>query len=374
MTIELRPVINAAATLTRLGGSRLAPPVIAAMASAAQCFLDVPDLQQQVGAELARLTGNEAGYVSSGASAGITLAVAACAGGCFPRDFEVAMLPCHRNPYDYAARMLGARIVDLDAMTSDTACVLWFAGAHYGDADLGEAVALARSYGVPVLVDAAAQVPPISSLWDFTVGAGADAVILSGGKGLRGPQSSGLVLGRADVIEECRRLGSPNHGVGRGMKVGKEELLGLLSAVEWSLQQDEAALLARYEHVVTDWIAALGALPGVTAVRDFPSEAGQPHSRALVRVAGWSGHALADALWAGTPRVAVLVVGEAIALNPQTLDPGEEAQVLDACTLAARSGRGEVARTRPLPVPLAPVPGAGEVARTRPLPAVDLDR
>ncbi|QUQ65392.1 aminotransferase class V-fold PLP-dependent enzyme [Kutzneria sp. CA-103260] len=339
--IELRPVINAAATLTRLGGSRLAPPVIEAMTAASQCFVDLPDLQRQVGAELARLTGNEAGYVSSGASAGITLSVAACAGGSFPRDFEVAILPQHRNPYDFAARLLGARIVDLDATSPDTACLLWFAGAHYGDADLGKAIALAHSYGVPVLVDAAAQVPPISSLWSFTVDAGADAVILSGGKGLRGPQSSGLVLGRADIVEGCRRFGSPNHGVGRGMKVGKEELLGLLAAVEWSLAQDEPALLDSYERVVTDWLTALNRFPGVTAVRGFPSEAGQPHSRALVRVAGWSAPALADALWSGSPRVAVLVVDDAIALNPQTLAPGEHSLVLDALVAVVASSRFE---------------------------------
>lgn len=340
--LGLRPVINAAATLTRLGGSRPAPPVVAAMAEAAAEFVDVPELQRRVGDRIAALTGNAAGYVSSGAAAGITLAVASCATGpeppaleVFPTTARVAMFAGHRNPYDYAVRQLGAQIVEFGddpVIAAGTTCVLWFAGAHYaaGAPPLAEVIAVARAHGVPVLVDAAAQVPPISSLWDFTTGLGADAVILSGGKGLRGPQSSGLVLGSAPIIEGCRAHGSPNHAFGRGMKVGKEELLGLLAAVEWSLEQDEVALLEQYEKTVTRWLDGLAGLPGVEASRGYPSEAGQPHSRALVRVRGRTASSLAKALWDGEPRIAVNIVGDAIALNPQTLETGEDLVVLDA--------------------------------------------
>ncbi|MFD9889870.1 aminotransferase class V-fold PLP-dependent enzyme [Amycolatopsis sp. NPDC059027] len=351
--LGLRPVINAAATLTRLGGSRLAPPAVVAMAEASCEFVDVPELQRRVGARLAELTGNTAGYVTSGAAAGITLSVAACVTGPEPSTVEVfpamtgmtrtrvAMFRGHRNPYDYNARLLGAEIVEFGAdlasmeaaIGADTACVLWFAGAHYaeGAPPLSEVVALAKARGVAVLVDAAAQIPPISSLWDFTAGLGADAVLVSGGKGLRGPQSSGLVLGSTAVIEGCRAHASPRHGVGRGMKVGKEEMLGLLAAVEWSLQQDEPALLAEYEKSVTRWVEGLGGLPGVRVERGYPSEAGQPHGRALVHVSaatGWTTETLVKALWENDPRIAVNVVGDAIALNPQTLEPGEDVLVL----------------------------------------------
>jgi len=353
--LGLRPVINAAATLTKLGGSRLAPPAVAAMAEAAEAFVDLPELQRRVGGHLADLTGNEAGYVSSGAAAGITLAVASCMTGPKPADPavfpeltgvrkpRVAMFRGHRNPYDYSVRQLGAEIVEFDgdplsqrrAIGPATACVLWFAGAHYaeGAPELSEIITLAKDRSVPVLVDAAAQVPPISTLWDFTTGLGADAVILSGGKGLRGPQSSGLVLGAGTIIEGCRAHGSPHHAFGRGMKVGKEETLGLLAAVEWSLDRDETALLAGYEASVTRWVDGLRGLPGVRAERGYPSEAGQPHSRALVHLdpdRGWSVDELATALWDRDPRIAVLVQGGAIALNPQTLDPGEDLIVLDA--------------------------------------------
>lgn len=359
--LGLRPVINASATLTALGGSLLAPPVITAMAEAAAHFVDLPELQKRVGERIATLTGNEAAYVSSGAAAGITLAVAACMAGtscveAFPgldglTRTEVVLFRSQRNGYDYAVRQTGARVVEAGATPDSlgralgprTACVLWFAGSHYADGapPIEDVVAVARDMSVPVLVDAAAQIPPVSSLWHFTREVGADAAIFSGGKGLRGPQSSGLVLGRQEIIEACRAHGSPNYAIGRGMKVGKEELAGLLAAVEWSLKRDEPALLAAYEATVASWIAGLAGVPGVRVKRGYPSEAGQPHGRAIVTLhpaSGWTREELVDALWAHEPRIAVGVVGtDSLALNPQTLEPGEDAIVLDALLHLLRS-------------------------------------
>jgi L-seryl-tRNA(Ser) seleniumtransferase len=354
--LGVRPVINAAATLTRLGGSLMPPIVLEAMAEGAGAFVDLPELQQRVGDRLAELTGNEAGYVSSGAAAGIMLTVAACMAGTDPARIaafphldgiektEVVVHRCQRNGYDYAARQTGARMVEIEGVESEleaalserTACVLWFAGAHFAEGALPieKVVEIAHRREVPVLVDAAAQIPPMASLWRFTRDAGADAVIVSGGKGLRGPQSSGLVLGRRFIVEGCRANGSPNHTIGRPMKVGKEEMLGLLAAVEWSLEQDEPGTIAGYEASVAGWIEGLDGIPGVRAERRFPSEAGQPHARAVVHIASpcpWTRDAVADALWARTPRIAVSTLGEdAIGLNPQTLEPGQDRVVLDA--------------------------------------------
>ncbi|GAA1579366.1 hypothetical protein GCM10009804_39930 [Kribbella hippodromi] len=212
--------------------------------------------------------------------------------------------------------------------------MLWFAGAHYaaGALPVEEVVQCAREAGVPVIVDAAAQIPPVASLWRFTRDIGADAVIVSGGKGLRGPQASGLVLGKRSIVDNLRMHTSPKHELGRGMKVGKEELLGLLAAVEWTLAQDEGALLAGYERIVDDWIAGLQGLPGVVVERGYPSEAGQPHSRAVLRLVR-DRDEIVQALWDGDPRISVGTYGlpaDAIALNPQTLQPGEEKVVLDA--------------------------------------------
>ncbi|HEX6355620.1 hypothetical protein [Actinophytocola sp.] len=355
--LGVRPVVNASATLTTLGGSLLAPPAVVAMAEAAGHFVDLPELQTRVGERIATLTGNEAAYVSSGAAAGITLAVAACLAGperieAFPAldgiaRNEVVLFRSQRNGYDYAVRQTGARVVEagatLDSLSPRTACVLWFAGTHYaeGAPPIEEVVPVARAAGVPVLVDAAAQIPPISSLWHFTREVGADAAIFSGGKGLRGPQSSGLVLGRRAIIDGCRAHGSPNHAIGRGMKVGKEELAGLLAAVEWSLARDEPALLKAYEARVANWLRGLVDLPGVHVERGYPSEAGQPHGRAIVTLSpasGWTRDELVAALWADEPRIAVGVVGtDSLALNPQTLEPGEDVVVLDALLHHLRS-------------------------------------
>jgi L-seryl-tRNA(Ser) seleniumtransferase len=336
------------------------PPVLDAMRAGAESFVDLVELQRRVGDRIARLTGNEACYVSSGAAAGIAIAIAGCIAGNDPDSIhrlphvdgpppEVVVHRTHRNGYDQAARQTGAclieigepssvtRVSDLEAaLSARTACVLYFAGAHFapGALSLEEVIASAHARGLPVLVDAAAQVPPVANLWHFTRELGADAAIFSGGKGLRGPQSSGLVLGRRSLVDACIPNGPPNHSLGRPMKVGKEEMLGILAAVEWSLAQDEAALLASYEVMVQRWIAGLAGLPGVRVERGYPSEAGQPHGRAIVHLGPGSviGRAeLIDALWAADPRIAVgQVEPDAIALNPQTLEPGEDQIVLDA--------------------------------------------
>ena len=347
--LGLRPVINAAATLTSLGGSLMPGPVLESMADAAGSFVDIVELQERVGTRLAQLTHNEAGCVVSGAAAGITLAVAACIAGSDPdlvggfpyldrvKRREVVIERRHRNGWQYAAALTGARIVEyedtaggLEAVISErTACVLSFAGARFGTdvASVERVVKIAHAHAVPVIVDAAAQIPPISSLWNYTRDAGADLVIVSGGKGLRGPQCSGLVLGAKNLVESCRANGNPNMSIGRGMKVGKEEMIGLLAAVEWYLEQDEAATMAWYESTVQRWIDGLAGIPGVAASRGYPNEAGQPFGRAIVRITTpcrWTRDETVQELWDGDPRVAVGVIDDdAIALNPQTLGPDE---------------------------------------------------
>jgi uncharacterized pyridoxal phosphate-dependent enzyme len=350
--LKVKPVINAAATLTRLGGSLMPPEVVTAMAAASHAFVDLPEMHVAVGNKIAELTKNEAAYVSSGAAAGITLSVAACIAGsdpeligCFPyldgiTKREVIIHKSQRNGYDYAARMTGARIVEVDgtwaslqsALSERTACVLWFGGAHFakGALPIEEIVEISRAAGVPVLVDAAAQIPMIANLWHFTRDVGADAAIFSGGKGLRGPQSSGLVLGKQWIVDGCRANGNPNQSLGRPMKVGKEELAGMLAAVEWSLAQDEQATILGYESMVANWIEDLQRIPGIEIERGYPSEAGQPFGRALVRILPEHPLARDDvvaALWDGNPRIAVGTAdlpANVIALNPQTVEPGED--------------------------------------------------
>jgi L-seryl-tRNA(Ser) seleniumtransferase len=352
--LGIKPIINASATLTKLGGSRMPGEVLEAMHAAAGSFIDLPLFQTRVGDRIAELTRNDAAFVSSGAAGGIVLAVAtfmAAPNEPDPMAYpmlkgitrnEVIVFGSQRNGYDFAIVQTGASIVACDdtlesfeaAISGRTACLVWFAGALAAKSpSIEDVIAIARRHHVPVLVDAAAQIPPVSNLWHYTKGLGCDGVVFSGGKGIRGPQSAGLVLGTRELIAGCRRLSAPTQGIGRPMKVGKEELAGMLAAVRFTLDQDEDAMLEGYESIVQRWIGGLAGIAGVTTERGFPSEAGQPHARAIVYLdAGFSKtrDQVIDELKTGDVWIEVAALEpNAIALNPQTVT-SEEADIVTA--------------------------------------------
>ena len=355
--LDISPVINANATLTRLGGSLMPPEVVEAMFEAAKFFVDLPELQRRVGNRIALLTQNEACYVSSGAAGGIVVATAACITGTDMAAIhrlpdltglknEVVVHKSHRNGYDHAVRQVGVKLVEIgyadgafdwqleEAINANTAAVIWFQGNMGGpnDIPLEQVIDIAHARGVPVLVDAAAQLPPVENLWKFTQ-LGADAAIFSGGKDLRGPQSSGLVLGKQWLVDACALNGPPNHSIGRPMKVGKEEMLGLLAAVERYLALDHEARASQMEEVITGWCSELNRLDGVHAARSFPSEAQQPSARAHVHIdaaaVGRTRDEIVQGLLDGSPSVSVaLGPDSSLYLNPMTLEDGEEEVVL----------------------------------------------
>ena len=358
--LGIRPVINAQATLTKLGGSVMPPEVVDAMREAARCFVDLEVLQRRVGERIAALTRNEAAYVSSGAAAGLTLATAACTAGAdldarnrIPdlsgMKNEVIIQRLHRNGYDYAVRQVGVRVVEIGddtgtkradlerAVNARTAAVFWFQGGmnRPSELPLADVIRIAGNASVPVIVDAAAQLPPVENLWRFTA-MGAALAIFSGGKDLAGPQSSGLVLGRRDLVEACRIHGNPNQGVGRPMKVGKEELMGCLAAVERYVALDHEARGRMFEETVEMWNEGLGGITGVSSVRDFPNEAGQPVPWSLVTFRDRDARdAVVKILLDGEPAVAVAPSGEnAVHLNPMTLREGEAEVVLERLRVA----------------------------------------
>jgi uncharacterized pyridoxal phosphate-dependent enzyme len=354
--LGIKPLINAAGTYTILGGSRLAPPVMAAMAEAANTFLDFELLSARVGERLATMTRNEAAIVTSGAAAGVAIAIAACVAGTDPEriaafpgaaaDARVIVQRSQRNGYDYSARMSGVQLVEIgdatgttlaeleDALEEPAACVLVFVGEQYdrGAVALSDVTRAAHAHGVPVVVDAAASVPPIANLGRLTRDHGADLVVFSGGKGLRGPQTTGLVVGRGNLVAACVANSSPRHSLGRPMKVGKEELLGLLAAIEWSLAQDEPAYLAALEARTARWIAGLADVPRVHVKRGIPANAAEPIPRALVRLDG-ADMAERDRVVAAIRArgVALMIDGDtSIVMNPQTLSDDEVEPVLEA--------------------------------------------
>ena len=364
--LGLRPVTNGCGTVTRLGGSLMPPPVVEAMIAASRQFVDLEDLQDAVGRRIAKLTRNEAAYVSSGAAAGLTLATAACVAGTDPEMIaalphpqkvpgarcEVIFQRCQRSGYDYAVRQVGVDMIEIgpeqsspadfpavrqeleQALSERTAAVLYFARGedHHGGLPAAEVVAAVHAQGVPVILDAAAQLPPVENLWRFTQ-EGADLVIFSGGKGLCGPQATGLVLGRADLIKACAVQGNPNQAIGRPMKVGKEELCGCLAAVEWYMGLDHAAM-KRFEAQMATIVARLSRQPGVSAEIE-PAAGSNPYlPRALLRfdieVVGQSRDQIVDELKHGEPAIEVSVLGDSsLYINAQTLMEGEEVVIAD---------------------------------------------
>lgn len=404
--LGVRPVVNGVGTVTRLGGSLMPATVIEAMIEAARSYVPLAELQAAAGRRLAELTHNEAAYIASGAAAGLVLATAACITGSDPEKMAALPRPerisggrnrvivhrCQRNGYDFAVRQVGVELVEIgpaktevaehsttpteleQALDDRTAAVVYFAGRHFapGALTVEQVVQIAHARNVPVIVDAAAQIPPVENLWRYTgtggpapwaqaltrlgvseaappriESAGADLAIFSGGKGLCGPQSSGLMLGRADLIAAIARQGNPNALIGRPMKVGKEEICGLVAAVEWYLALDYTALAARYEQQVQYLLDAAAQLPGVVTRRDWPNEAGQPMPRALVTLtpeAPLTRDALQQRLLAADPAVELSNAGaDGVYVNPQNLREGDEiliAEALHRVFEGARHGPG----------------------------------
>ncbi len=351
--LGIRTVINGNATLTRLGGSIMPPEVVAAMADASKHFVDIIELQKRVGEEIAKLTHNEAAYVSCGAAAALTLSTAACITGLDPAKRE--KLPhldasmkseviVHRHGrvgYDFAVRQVGVTFVEIgnengttsdeleDAITDKTAVIFYFAnpGREHLWVPYTKAIAIAKKRGVPLVVDAAAQLPPPENLWRFTE-MGADLALFSGGKGLCGPQSSGLIVGNKSLIEAIAFNGPPHPFIGRGMKVGKEELVGLLAAIEWYLGQNHEELQQSYEDQVTYYDEIFADIRGVTVHRSFPSEAGQPMPRTEIRFdeehLGITRNEILQQLAEGEPAIDIAGAGtNGVLINGQTLMPGE---------------------------------------------------
>jgi uncharacterized pyridoxal phosphate-dependent enzyme len=266
-------LINADGMKTRLGGSLMPPEVVAAMAQAARAYVELPMLLQAAGRRVAQLIGSPAiedAAIVSGAAAGLAVSTAACVAGTDPAKIralphldwpeakdQVVIQKTHVTGYAQGYRDAGPRLVVIGgpegvtpaefaaAISERTAAVTFCAGELPGHArfpthtSLAEVVEIAQARGVPVIVDAA-ELPPPEHLRLFNE-LGADLVVFSGGKGRRGPQSSGLILGKAALIEACRLNASPHASIGRPMKAGKEEVCGLVKAVELYVARDHAA-------------------------------------------------------------------------------------------------------------------------------------
>lgn len=295
--IGVRPFINAAAAYSAYGGRNMWPAVVEAMEYARARNVIIEELQDAVGTRLAELIGCEAAMVTGGATSSMTLGTAACITGTDEAlirrvpdleglKHEVIVQRSHRYSYDHGVRNAGVRFVEVEtvaeldaAITEKTAMLFFFAlNADRGQIGLEEFAALGRRHGIPTLIDGSNSVPPLDRLSSY-LDAGFDLAAFSGGKGLRGPYSAGMLLGRADLITAARLNASPHADtVGRGMKVSKEEMLGMLAAVEFSLTFDYSVEHARETRLVNLVAEKLAVFPGVTTRVSFPrTEGGRPH-------------------------------------------------------------------------------------------------
>jgi uncharacterized pyridoxal phosphate-dependent enzyme len=299
--LDLTTLVNAAGTITTLGGSLMDREVLEAMVGAAGSFVDMEALHLAAGKHIAALIGAPAAHICDGAAAGIALMAAACmAGADRARVWQLPdttgmksvflTLETQDNHFDQALRQAGGRLRSIPPTEEALTAALQaddLAGVFYTHAwnimgpnlPLDLVAQAAHGAGLPLILDAAAEVPPLENFRRF-VGEGADLVTFSGGKAIGGPQASGFIVGRPDLVEACRQHDCPIGGIGRPMKVGKEEIAGLVKAVERYVARDHAADLAQWDRWVALFIAAVSDLPGVRARRAFPFGVGQqiPHA------------------------------------------------------------------------------------------------
>ncbi len=384
----VRTLINAKGPATRLSGGIMRPEVVAAMADAAGQCVDMAEMEAHASQVIAHLTGAEAGYIASGAAASLLLATAACVTGLNPGRMarlpdttgmknEIIMVRSQRNFYDHAVRAAGIRLVEVglpdryagagvrdaepweiaDAITDKTAAVFYVADRAARPA-LRDVAAVAHGADVPVIVDAAAQLPPQGNLRRF-IADGADLVAFSGGKAINGPQATGILAGRRDLIaaaalqhldldifweqwspppaliDKAQLKGLPPHGIGRPCKVGKEQIIGLLTALELFVAEGDAARHRRWRalaQILADGLQGLPgcrvALEGIDSVEDVPIVA-----LSLSAERAMSALDLVIALQEGTPGIhadPALCDRGIVTFNPMCLQPGDAELVVAA--------------------------------------------
>ena len=357
-SIGVRPLINGRGTFTIISGSLMLPEVRSAMDAAARHHVHLDELAEAVGARLAALTGAEWGMVSSGCAAGLTHATAACVAGGNP-DLHIripnlqgfsrdeVIIPKHsRNVYDAAVRAVGVRVIEVEtaadieaALGPRTAMIYILAGPQADRSPLNtRAIAqIARQRGVPVLVDAAAEILTIPNVH---LENGASLVGYSGGKCMRGPQSAGILLGRKDLVRAAWVHSAPHHGFSRSMKVGKEEAIGMLAAVEMWVKRDHQAEWNQWVSWLDHIAKRVSAVEGVSTSLEQPEGLSNRTPSLVIRWdrtrLGLSGRTLARILLDTEPRIATAGARggtrgteTGISITPYQMSAGEEKIIAD---------------------------------------------
>jgi D-glucosaminate-6-phosphate ammonia-lyase len=347
-SLGVRPIINCWGTITVMGGSLVAPAVSKTMEEANKHFVFLDELMEKVSLRLAELTGAEGGIVTSGAAGALMLATAACVAGDDPEKMskipdlsgmknEVLAHRLHRHGFERAMRNVGVSILecssiaDLRSKITDKTVMISLLGAAFDNPDspkLEEFVEAGWEKNVPLLVDAAAERPDVP---DRYIKAGVDLVAYSGGKCLRGPQSSGLLLGTKKLTWAAYLNTSPHNNLGRPMKVDKHEILGCLAALEWWIfERDHKGEWRQWE----GWLKQISdAIAGIPSVRTSIVQPGRLNVTPNLAIewdpqkTGLTYQQIHDQLLEGNPRIAIPANDKGLVVNPYMMEPGEAALV-----------------------------------------------
>jgi uncharacterized pyridoxal phosphate-dependent enzyme len=348
-------VINAEGTMTMLGGSLIRPEVEAVMAQASNHFVSIPALEAAAGKHIAQMLNLPQGYsalVTSGAAGAIQSGLAGILTGdneSFIKQlpdltgmkWEVIIQKSHRNPFDHQLRGTGVRLIEIETRdqlrraVSDRTAMMHFSNFAnaVGQIKVDEWVKLAKEYKLPCMNDAAADTPPVSHLWDYA-NMGYDLITFSGGKALRGPQCAGMLIGREDLVHYALLNNSPYEDtLGRGQKVGKEEIVGMIKALELYLAEDHDALAKEWQQRLENVSKQITKIPGVSTEFFTPDIANHvPHMRiAWDTKISLTPQQVSQMLRSGSPSIAI-GGGEGkpgLAMSSFMLQPGEEQNIAE---------------------------------------------
>lgn len=354
--LGLRPIINAAGTYTHLGGSLMPPDVITAMNDAAQGYVPIRDLVKATGERIAQLTGNEGALVTTGAAGAIFVGTCACIAGDDPEKAkrlpltegmknEVIAQKLHITGWTRQCEAAGARMIEVEhkeqmerAVNARTAMIYFLvADRHFGtyrdqpDApggkvSLAECVAIAKTARIPILLDAAAELPPPENLSAYTK-QGVDLVAFSGGKGLRGPQNAGLLLGRKDLINIAATFQSPYSGIGRDLKISKETMIGMVAAVERYMKVDHASEWKEWTRQIDYMRGVLDKVSGVETgyvPREITNHVPRLWVKWDEKAFNFSREDCFKALQDGEPSIVPLRTPMGVTIVPWMMVPGQE--------------------------------------------------
>ena len=363
--LGVQTIINASGATTAVSGTLMAPEVAQAMLEASRAFVVIDELNAKVGEKIAAVTGAEAGYVTCGSAAAMAIAAAACIAGSDPARIrqlpnsegmanELIVHRAHRIGYDQMFRVGGAKLVEIgmpalterweleDSINERTAGVVYVDSPSTGDnaLDIHTVVEIAHLHNLPVIVDAASTLPPTSHLTRWITW-GADLVIYSGGKGIRGPQDSGILAGRKDLIAAAVLNGNPHRGIGRGMKVSKESLVGLAVALDLFMNRDhDRDFEAHREQAQVVFDAFVGRAD--VSCEMMADQDAYPAPIVFIRPVDrqWNPQNVQHELQHGSPRIYAKVERGGVSINTHCLQSGEPKQVIARLHAVLDSMRG----------------------------------